>query len=335
MKKAAIVVGKAYAGNKLFDLEDCTLNRDNCLYPFYLLKEKLKAHGYDLATSDIHPLAETDIVIYNEMPKVLPSEEEIAKSYLLLFESELIIPRNWDLSKHRFFRKIFTWADNFVDGSKYIKMNFPQNLPGEINFDHMEKNRFCTIIAGNKMVKHNLELYSQRIKAIRWFEAKHPDQFDLYGMGWDNYTKTESKLLKLLRKIKLFERWLKPVYTSYRGKVENKNQVLREYKFSICYENARDIPGYITEKIFDCFFAGCVPVYWGANNVFQYIPSKTFIDRRKFATYEALYQYMSTMKDEEYQAYLENIKKFLESDKFKAFSAEVFADTIVNGLIHE
>jgi hypothetical protein len=42
--------------------------------------------------------------------------------------------------------------------------------------------------------------------------------------------------------------------------VDSKKNTLEKYKFSICYENARDIPGYITEKIFDCFFAGCVPI---------------------------------------------------------------------------
>ena len=52
----------------------------------------------------------------------------------------------------------------------------------------------------------------------------------------------------------------------------------KNISFAICYENARDIPGYITEKIFDCFFAGCVPIYWGgAPNVTDHIPANTFI----------------------------------------------------------
>lgn len=38
--------------------------------------------------------------------------------------------------------------------------------------------------------------------------------------------------------------------------------------------------GYITEKIFDCFFPGVIPIYWGAENVTDYIPQDTFIDRR-------------------------------------------------------
>ncbi|KAB7887432.1 hypothetical protein GBG19_10625 [Poseidonibacter ostreae] len=68
----------------------------------------------------------------------------------------------------------------------------------------------------------------------------------------------------------------------------------------MCYENARDIPGYITEKIFDSFFAGCVPVYLGADNITEHIPKECFIDKREFDTYEKLYKYLKNMSDEEY-----------------------------------
>ncbi len=114
------------------------------------------------------------------------------------------------------------------------------------------------------------ELYSERIRAIRWFEKNQPSQFDLYGKGWD---------LTLPPNLSPFRPVLQPLYDlvfphypSYRGGITSKRAILKHYKFSICYENARDIPGYITEKIFDCFFAGCVPVYLGASNVTDYIP---------------------------------------------------------------
>ena len=74
-----------------------------------------------------------------------------------------------------------------------------------------------------------------------------------------------------------------PRYPSYAGEISSKRAILEQYKFSICYENMSDMPGYITEKIFDCFFAGCVPIYLGASNMTDYIPGGTFIDKRKFS----------------------------------------------------
>ena len=332
MKKACIVVSKAYQQNKLFDLEDVVINRDNCMYPFYLLKEKFEENGYSLATQDIHSIDDSEIVLYNEMPSILPSEKDCQKSNLLIFESELIRPDNWDLKKHCNFNKIFTWHDGFVDNQKYFKINFAQAIPIFINTNLSKKEKLCTLIAGNKKVKHSLELYSKRTEAIRWFEKYHTKDFDFYGIGWDEYTHENRYIRFLLKKVKI-AKLLKPYYPSYQGKVKSKKEVLEKYKFAICYENARDIPGYITEKIFDCFFAGCVPIYWGANNITDHIPSGCFIDKRNFESYEMLYAFIDGMQESQYVQYLDNIAIFLKSKQAYPFSSEYFANTIIQTIL--
>jgi hypothetical protein len=108
--------------------------------------------------------------------------------------------------------------------------------------------------------------------------------------------------------------------------------VLSKYRFSICYENAV-FPGYITEKPFDCWFAGCIPVYLGAPDVTRFIPEGTFIDKRNFRNYQELYRYIKTMTSAEYQGYLAAIESFVNSDAIRPFSAEGFADTMIRHLI--
>jgi len=331
MKKACIVVSHVYQNNKLFDLSDKTINRDNCMYPFYLLKEEFAKNRFNLSTQDINTIEISEIVIYNEMPKVLPSNKDISKSYLMLFESELILPDNWDLEKHKYFHKIFTWNDDIIDNEKYFKFNFAQEIPKHINKNLFVKEKLCTLIAGNKKVIHPLELYSKRVEAIRWFEKNYPKEFDFYGIGWNDFTHPNKYIKHLLYKTKL-SKLFAPNFSSYKGKVDSKKEVLPKYKFAICYENARDISGYITEKIFDCFFAGCVPVYWGTDNVAEHIPKECFIDKREFDTYEELYQYMKNMSDKEYLKYLDNIENFLNSDKAYQFSSECFAKTLVENI---
>ena len=331
MRKASIVIGSPFfKGNRLFDLNDPVANRDNCLYPFHLLREAFKLQGVDLATSDINVPAASDVVIYNEMPKVLPAPSNYDKSYLILFESALIRPDNWDIDKHKSFKKIFTWNDDFVDNKKYFKINFSSEVPSVINKDLSKKSKLCTLIAGNKKVSHPLELYSKRVEAIRWFEKEHPQDFDLYGVGWDSFRFRGPKIVRALNKIKPLTKMLAPVYPSYKGMVDSKKEVLETYKFAICYENGRDIQGYITEKIFDCFFAGCVPVYWGANNIVDHIPKECFIDRCQFSSYEAMYDYMISMPEKEYIGYLDNIEKFLLSERALPFTAQFFAEVIVS-----
>ncbi|PWE21975.1 glycosyltransferase family 10 domain-containing protein [Aliarcobacter skirrowii] len=332
MKKACIVVSKSYQNNKLFDLKDKIINRDNCMYPFWLLKKEFEKYGYDLSTGDINSIVDSEIVIYNEMPKILLNKDEIKKSYLILFESELIRPDNWDLKKHKYFNKIFTWKDDIIDNKKYFKFNFAQEIPKTINKKLSKKEKLCTLIAGNKKVNHPLELYSKRIEAIRWFEKNHPQDFDFYGIGWNEFRSENKYVNILLRKSKL-SKIFKPSFSSYKGKVDSKKEVLEKYKFAICYENARDIPGYITEKIFDCFFAGCIPIYWGANNITEHIPKDCFIDKREFDTYEELYHYIKNMSDEDYIKYLDNIENFLNSEKAYKFSSEFFVKTLIGTII--
>lgn len=334
MHKVSYVINDYYLKNAIFDIQNQSINRDDCLTPFYELKELFARERYDLSTYDINTRQESVSVIYNDMPRVLPKDGDIDKSYLVIFESELIKPDNWDLEKHKYFNKIFTWNDQFVDNKKYFKINFAHLFPNKINKNLAKKKNLCTLIAGNKKVSHPQELYSKRIEAIRWFENHHPAEFDFYGIGWQEFTVQNKYANFLLKKLELSSLF-KVSYPSYRGPVVSKKEILECYKFAICYENAKDISGYITEKIFDCFFAGCIPIYWGADNVNQHIPAECFIDKREFDSYQLLYNYIVSMPTHEYMGYLNNIERFLKSPQADPYRAETFVQTIVDTILDD
>jgi hypothetical protein len=282
-----------------------------------------------------------DCFLFSDFPRV---KNKLVKKafnsnkpmFLILEECEAMYPANWKLGNHRFFEKLFTWNDDFVDNKKYFKFNVHYIASTNINKDLSMKEKLCTIIASNKSSSHSLELYSKRREAIRWFEKNHPEDFDLYGRDWDIYPfssdrkwvgRLNSKKLRFLRKL------LKQRYPSWRGEVERKRPIIEKYKFYLAYENARDIPGYILEKIFDVFFSSTVPVYLGANNVTDHIPEECFIDKRNFDNYEDLYDYMKGMSDREYLRYLDYIEIFLNSEKAYQFSSEYFANVVINEIL--
>jgi len=331
MKKACIVISKYLQNNAIFDSAS-KLNRDNIFNKYIELKKELKIYGYDLSTNDINNIEESEIVFYFDIPKTFPTLEKINKSFLILVESELIRPDNYNKDNHKFFNKVFTWHDELVDDKKYFKLNFSHLFPEQITKSLIMKETLCVLIAGNKSVNHPLELYSKRVEAIRWFEKNYPADFDLYGIGWDKYRFNGPKIIRALNKVpylpQLFAKITNQSYPSYKGMIDNKKEVMKKYKFSICYENAKDISGYITEKIFDSFFAGCVPIYWGANNIVDYIPKKCFIDKRDFETYTALYDFIKTMSNEKYMSYLINIENYLNSEASFSFQGKGFAKKI-------
>ncbi|CAA6819115.1 MAG: putative fucosyl transferase [uncultured Sulfurovum sp.] len=337
MKKASLVVSEYLQGNVIFDEN---AHRDNIFDRFTKLKKAFEEYGYDLATHDINSIENSEIVIYaSNMPSKLPEGQEIGKSYIILSESAFIRPDNYDKNKHKHFNKIFTWADDLIDNKKYFKVNYAHLFPETINKNLENKEKLCVLISANKNPPYSRkdDLYEKRREAIRWFEKNHLNDFDLYGVGWGKYRFNGPKYIRVFNRIpylsEIYGNITNQNYISYKGMVDNKKEVMESYKFSICYENAKDITGYITEKIFDSFFAGCVPIYWGADNVLEHVPKNCFINKRDFSSYDELYDFLQKMSDSEYLQYLNNIDAYLKSHMAYQFKSEGFVDTIIQNTV--
>ncbi len=228
---------------------------------------------------------------------------------LLVFEPPSVLPNLHKDDYFNKFSKVLTWEDDRIDGKKYLKFNYPVCYPMLKDVMPFGDRKLCAIMAANKKSKFKGEIYTERRRAIQYFN-QHPALFDLYGPDWE-----------------------KEKFSSYRGVVENKIEVLKKYKFSICYENTACMNGYITEKIFDCFLAGVVPVYLGAPNILEVVPANCFIDKRNFPSYKELHNYLLSITEDEFNLYLENIKLYLASEKARAYTCDNFARQIASALL--
>lgn len=318
------------------------VNRDDCLASFRALKGEVEKNGGLCHTSDWYRTEHLvpEIVIFMDIPKekladLLGPWYEGVRRWVILQEPPIVIPRNFEVWRHQEFERIFTWYDRFLGDPRYRKLNYGHRFPAEMTRGNPRTKKLCTMIAGNRRSAHPLELYSEREKAVRWFEKTHPEDFDLYGFGWDRRVFGGNRLMRGLNRLGWLTRLTAPQYPSWRGTVREKKQVLEQYRFAICYENCRDVPGYITEKIFDCFFAGCIPVYWGADNITAYIPEGCFIDRRGFDSDEELYRFLKNMDEREYAGYLDHIESFLKGERSYPFTSECFAKTVMREIIIE
>lgn len=313
---------------------------DDLLTPLIELKKYANAQGIEVASVDLMDVSTADAVVFIDMPEkdnpyLTLARKSGKRLYLLALESKLIRKENYSSENHAIFNKIFTYDDSLIDNDKFHKINYSFLIPASIPTDLSKKEKLCTMIAGNKAVLHPLELYSKRIEAIRWFERNQPQDFDLYGVGWDEGTLGCLFPRTITRRWEWLKRLGRPAFPSWRGRVVRKRDVMGLYRFAFCFENIMDVPGYITEKAFDAFFSGTVPVYRGADNVTDHIPSECFIDLRNFSSYEALYTYMKSLSEKDYAGYLDAIESFLESERSYPFSCECFAKTIVNGIVRE
>lgn len=156
------------------------------------------------------------------------------------------------------------------------------------------------------------DLYAARMKAIKFFSGK--DYFDLYGKGWDNFEHFSSSEKKAVIK-------LNP------QPVDDKIETLAEYQFALCFENCI-YPGYITEKIFDCFSARCIPVYMGAPDIEKFIPADLFIDMRSFRDFVQLDVFIKEISQAQITGYLTRIESFLNGELYKKFTDISFAHKV-------
>lgn len=314
MRKIALIpIYETLEQNKVFDNSDV---RDNIFEPMEKLKLFFESQELSLNTNDINTIESSDAFLFYRIDLKLILKlflkGKLKNSIYLPLEPEIVdqFHSNKNLKViSKIFGKTLTWNDAVLDNIRIFKCHWVMPYQRQ-KFDvKFEDKKLLVNISGNKTSKKNYELYSERLNTIRYFENNYLDEFDLYGMGWDKIS-----------------------HPSYKGVVGNKSEVLKNYKFTVCYENMENIDGYITEKMFDCFYANTVPIYWGAKNIEKYVPAECFIDRKDFANNEELRKYLKNISESEYKNKILAINNYLDSEKFKLFLPENYAWTIFDNL---
>ena len=91
------------------------------------------------------------------------------------------------------------------------------------------------------------------------------------------------------------------------GPVKDKIKFLSSYKFSIAMENSEG-DGYVSEKIFDSFISGTIPIYYGDYTIDEYINPKSFILIKNEENIEKKINYIKEI-DQNYEKYSNILKE--------------------------
>jgi hypothetical protein len=348
MKEILIAPQKPLLGGRLFGTGGIRARETN--RPWIELRKRMRDAGYELKTIDqSDDVSSAHAVVFIETPlpknrfyRYCLSHNMQDKMYLMAYEPYVIHPPNHKIAAHKNFRRVMTWDDNLVDGDgeKYVKTNFTLPiLEGEkvaVPRSKFAEKKLLCLISSNKYSHRKNELYSERVRAIRFMEQNHPADFDLYGVGWSQpviYCPIASILPINAAIQKFYPRF--PFlpnfgsYPSYRGAIGEKKGTLPNYKFTITYENELDARGYITEKILEAMLGGCVPVYLGDPNIARMVPNECFVDKKEYPTYPELYDYLSSVSEAEHTAYINSIEAFLNGEKVRPFTITAFIESFM------
>jgi len=180
--------------------------------------------------------------------------------------------------------------------NKNIHKNTWPQLGDSTLFQVYNKNKNISCISSNKAF---LPGHIRRLEFVHYIESMKPD-IDLFGIGFNE--------------------------------IEGKIEGLKDYKYSISIENALT-PNYITEKVFDCFLTGTIPIYYGAPNIGEYFDLNGILT---FNTLPGLVKILDKLKLEGDDFYSKNIlaiKNNFETAKKIWFDNDIFFDRYLKELL--
>ena len=129
---------------------------------------------------------------------------------------------------------------------------------------HSRLNKICLITSNKTFTKGHRD----RVRFVERILTEYPNLVDVYGNGYKS--------------------------------ISDKWDILSRYKYSIVIENC-SYPNYWTEKLADCFLAGCYPIYYGCTNINEYFSNDSMdtIDINNFKV--AVHQLKAILLSSKYE----------------------------------
>lgn len=305
----------------------------NFYLPYTMLRDRFALYGIEMHTADLVPPQQCAFELHINAQHRLSGRP----AYVYCYEDPLIRPVNGRRSHLLQYRKVFTSNEDLVDGDKFLKLDYPNDLGVVPVPGWAQRSLGCVLIAANKALRRQSprNLHQRRVDMARCFEQHAPQMFSLYGRGWNQPAVQPGawgRVVKRLREWKAKVHSAPPAFPSWRGQIEHKSEVLRNARFAIAFENVSGSPGYITEKIFDCFVHGCVPVYLGTPGAAASIPPDCYVDARAFSSDVDLVRFLQGVNEAAFAAYQAAIKAYLASPAAYRFTQACFTHTLVDAI---
>lgn len=339
--------------DKLFVVEDGRLNGDRINAPFAYLRDFLTSLGVSVHTADFlprHPDGVKKIYVSMGMCRnyrQYVGRADVTLSAFFAMECPIVDPHLFRALPEvsRYFNRLMSWSDGEAlrpftgEVLSFRSFRWPQSFDAVHEREWNRTNRkFLVMINGNKLpALYWNELYTERLRALEFFSQT--GDIDLFGIGWREPSHRLGKRIMpwTIRRITryLLTQWQKikpdPMLTAarkvYRGTTPSKADTLSRYRYALCFENMI-LKGWITEKIFDCFYAGTIPVYWGAPDIADYVPESCFVDMRNFKNYQELRDFLKSLTDNDISRYRESARAFIGSQRFAPFSKRTFTQLL-------
>ena len=260
----------------------------------------------------------------------------------------LVISENMHLQPNATYEKIkslagrvLTYQENEVDQQHVFWLPYGLDLEAGWCFRKSVRVEGRPFLLGmlNSWKKSEMpgDLYAVRNRLAIEAGKTLKEKMFLAGAGWGHHLVYQHKWQRSLAK--RFPRLNQVLWgwpnQAYRGTLppgDGKLEALARCEFALVPENCSSLPGYITEKIFNALFSGCIPIYQGHAHSTRWLPSDIFIPMDCFSCGEKLVRFLQTMPREKKDSLRDAGKAYLGSQAAKPFDQKTYAQTFLNTL---
>lgn len=208
----------------------------------------------------------------SDLHLVSKARKRHCKSVLIVQEPEVVLPQHSKASILRRFDSVLRVGRP----GEYPQLKWPQSWREVIR--KSDREQLAVMINADKWSFVRGHMYWLRAEL-----AARSNKVVVYGRGWSrgNFTRLSHRLAELLR---ILFTGTRPSFkglrsslsspSSYQGETSDKVSQMSNYAVAVVIENSRE---FVSEKLFDAWFAGCVPVYVGPNIESMGIPRELVI----------------------------------------------------------
>ena len=279
------------------------------------LRQFLEKQGRNIVADAL----EADIYIaldHDEKDKKLLSERRRLKKYSILYRSEplCVLPTAHKPETTALYSAVLSFgkSESLKDG-----MHWPQYFPGKEQLELGVHDRLprVVLINANKLSLRPSELYSLRRESI-----KEIAEIDLFGENWNSNFKDRVKILVIevtkdpISNLVTFIGRSRHWFSSWpeTPSPADKLRTMQSYKYALIIENELS---YMSEKLFDAFFAGCIPIYVGPDVANYGIPKGLVIQCKPTVT--SVIEGLEVAKRMNFEDYQERLENWLKSESTK------------------
>lgn len=222
-------------------------------------------------------------------------------------------PNSWHANNYDYkmlnecFDKIITYWDGLLNKEKVVFFPFVSrfDMSNKYHKEMISKKRkydkSIGMILANRENNEKYKINDYELSRLDYLRKKiviELDNITVHGQGWDDL-----KNYKYINIENVKNRMLDEI---------NINEFYKRFNFALIIENC-DAKNYVSEKIYDAWVAGCIPIYYGNKGIIN-LPENCYIKINQFeeSNYKQINEIINKLTKEDIDEYYDNINQNIE-----------------------